>query len=138
MVLYKGLIFLELTIKYIMLIPLYLSCELHKVQARLTDVLGLHHTSSKVSISSNASFAENTNTRKAYKQFCKNLYHIGVTEDMIIQKEKEILDILKSQSSSMIGGSNIVDQGKLLGCCNLFTYIQLLTYQQIVMPTLPK
>ena len=73
----------------VMLIPvsLYLSCEFSEMQARLTDVLGLHRTNSRVSMASITSFAESVNTKKAYKRFCKNLFQIGVTSEMINQKE---------------------------------------------------
>lgn len=91
----------------------------------MTDVLGLHRTNSRISVTSIASFTNNANTRKAYKQFCKNLYEIGVTEDMIHEKEKEILDILRSQNmipSNQISDSIIEDQGELLeGCSNAET-----------------
>ena len=63
----------------------------------MTEVLGLHRTGSKVSIDSITSFAGSINTKKAYKTFCKNLYQIGVTSDMISQKQEEILSIFKPQ-----------------------------------------
>ena len=122
----------------------YHSCEYLEIQAQLTAVLGLHRTNSRISITSIASFAENANTRKAYKQFCRNLHKIGVTEDMIRQKEAEILDILRSQSSiatsggntgeqsqslgAGIGGSNIGDQGQSLGAGNSNAKSSLHTY----------
>ena len=101
---------------------IYLSCEFLEIQAQLTDVLGLHRTNSRVSVTSIASFADTTNTRMAYKQFCKNLYQIGITEDMILEKEQEILEILRSQgtvASGQIGGSNIGDQCQLLRASSL-------------------
>ena len=70
---------------------LYLSCESHKldeIQARLTDVLGLHSTNTRDSI---VSFSGSINTKKAYKKFCKGLFEIGVTAEMISQKEGEIV-----------------------------------------------
>ena len=76
----------------------------------MTDVLGLHRTSSRVSIDSITSFAGSIDTKKAYKRFCKDLYQIGVTSDMISQKKWEILNIFKS---SQVDGSNITDQGQL-------------------------
>ena len=88
------------------------------MQARLTDVLGLHSTSSRISVTSIVSFTENINTREAYKQFCRNLYQIGVTEDMIRLKEKEILKILRPENmaaSSQISSGNIGGQRQLLG-----------------------
>lgn len=87
------------------------------MQARLTDIFSLHHTDSRISVNSIASFAENVNTRKAYKQFCRNLYQVGVTENMIRQKEKEILEIFRTKSivaSSQTGDSNIGNQGQSL------------------------
>ena len=87
------------------------SCEYLELQTRLTDVLGLHRTSSRISVTSIASFVENTNTGEAYKQFCRSLYQIGVTEDIIRKKEKEILEILGSQSTVSSGG-NIGGQGQ--------------------------
>ena len=103
------------------------SCELLDIQARLTDVLGLHCTNARVSIDSISSFAGSINTKKAYKRFCKGLFEIGVTADMIKQKEEEIRNIFKSQNTtisgqigdssqmgdSQIGDSTIVDQSQL-------------------------
>ena len=93
------------------------------MQARLTDVLGLHRTSSRVSIDSITSFAGSINTRKAYKKFCKNLFQIGVTSDMIKQKEKEILDIFNTQNttSSQIDGDDITDQSQLPAVSDYFS-----------------
>ena len=86
----------------------------------MTDLLGLHRTNSRVSIDSIVSFAGSINTKKAYKKaynrFCKNLYGIGVTPDMINQKEREILDIFMSQdtaTSSKMDSSTAGDQSEL-------------------------
>ena len=87
------------------------------MQAQLTNILGLHHTSSRVSIHSITSFAGSTNTKKAYKTFRKDLYEIGVTADMINQKKSEILNIVKAQDtviSGQMGGCNIAEQNQLL------------------------
>ena len=86
------------------------------MQAQLNNVLGLHRTTSRVSIDSVTSFAASINTKKAFKRFCKNLYQSGVTAEIISQKESEILKILNSQSTaSNIQGddSNIADQNQL-------------------------
>ena len=89
------------------------------MQARLSDVLGLHRTSSRASTDS---FAGSINTRKAYKKFCKNLFQVGVTSEMIKQKEKEILDIFNTQNttSSQIDGGGIADQSQILGVSDYF------------------
>ena len=53
----------------------------------------------------------------AYKQFCGDLYQIGVTEDIVQLKKDEILDALRAQriiASGGIGGSDIADQDQLL------------------------
>ena len=55
------------------------------------------------------SFAGSINTKKAYKKFCKGLFEIGVTADIIKQKEKEIQDLLKPQ----LGDSTFVDPNQL-------------------------
>ena len=84
------------------------------MQAQLNGLFGLHRTSSRVSIDSITSFAGSTNTKKAFKRFCQNLYQIGVRADMIKEKESEILDIFRSQNtdtSGQIYNSNITDQG---------------------------
>ena len=66
----------------------------------MTDILGLHGNSSKVSIDSITSFAGSVNTKKAYKRFCKNLFETGVMAEMIKQKETEILEIFKAQNAA--------------------------------------
>lgn len=61
---------------------------------------------------------------------------------MTNRKKTEILDALKSHgmtSSNQIDGSNTRDQGQLLGAgCSdpEFTYVQLLTNQQIIIRVL--
>ena len=100
------------------LIPLS-SCDYVEVQTQLAALLGLHSTAnSRILVTSIASFAAKTNTETAYKQFCEDLYQIGVTEDMTRREKARILDLLKSQSmvcSSHIGGSKARDQGQVLG-----------------------
>ena len=86
------------------------------MQAQLTHILGLHHTNSRVSIDSITSFAESNNTKKAYKEFCKNLHLSGVTKEMISRKQTEILNTLKPQNTairSQINGSSIADRIEL-------------------------
>ena len=87
----------------------YVSCGYKAIQAQLAAILGLHHNGSTISIASIASFAANSNTVAAYQQFCKDLTHIGVTEDTIEQKGIEILDALKSQE---MAAKITKDQGK--------------------------
>ena len=106
-----------------------LSCEYAEVQAQLAGILGLHHRSPRVSVTSIASFAANTNIQVAYRQFCKDLYRIGVTEDIVRRKNNEILATLRSQG---MVASNTRGRSQLLRSLCLFTYIQPLIYQQIV------
>ena len=73
------------------------------MQARLSDVLGLHRTNSRVSIDSISSFAGSVNTKKGYKKFCRSLFQIGVTSEMINQNEDEILNIFKAQNTDSSG-----------------------------------
>ena len=75
----------------------YLRCEFLQMQAQLTDLLGLHRTDSKISIDTISSFAGSVKTKKAFKRFCRNLFQIGVTAEMINQKEREILDIFETR-----------------------------------------
>ena len=89
-----------------------ISCGYLEIQAQLATILGLYHTSSRISITSIASFATHTNTVEAYKEFCENLSQIGVTDEIIQQKENDILDVLKSQG---VVSSTIRDQGQFLG-----------------------
>ena len=83
-----------------------------RVQAQLNTLLGLHRTNSSVSIDSVTSFARSINTKKAFKELCQNLYHIGVRADLIKEKESEILNIFKPQNtatSSQIDDNNTTD-----------------------------
>lgn len=85
------------------------------MQAQLNNILGLHHTNSRVSIDSITSFAGSTDTRSAFKKFCQNLYKIGVRADMIREKESEILNIFNPQhtaTSNQICNSNPADPRK--------------------------
>ena len=105
---------------------IFLSYEYIETRVRLTVILGLHHTTERISLTSIASFAMNPNTLAAYNRFCEDLYQIGVTEEMILLKEKEILVLLKSQgmvAGDQIDGKNIQDQSRLLGagCSNAET-----------------
>ena len=76
------------------------------LQARMAGVLGLHRTTSRVSLTS---LPGSINTKKAYKRFCKNLFQMGVTSDMITQKEGDILNMLKqphdTATSDEVNGS---------------------------------
>ena len=86
------------------------------MQAQLNNLLGLYRTNSSVSIHSITSFAGSANTNKAYKEFCQNLFQIGVTADMVRQKKSEILNIFKPQNiaiSRQIDDSNIVNEGHI-------------------------
>ena len=89
------------------------------MQERIAGVLGLQRTTSRASITS---FAESLNTKKAYKQLCRNLFQIGVTSEMISQKEEEILNIFKPQDTATgdgrggesDSGANITGRSQLL------------------------
>ena len=106
---------------HVMLISLYLSCEIQGVQERIEEriagVLGLHHRTSRVSLTS---LPGSINTKIAYKRFCKNLFQIGVTPEMITQKEGEILNIFNQPQDTATGGEtndsgNIANQSQRLG-----------------------
>ena len=68
------------------------------------------------------SFAGSINTKKAYKKFCKCLFSIGVTAEMIGQKEREIQDIFRPQhhlsASNQIGSCTFVGLTQLPGVGN--------------------
>lgn len=86
---------------------------MREMQAHIASVLGLHRTNSRVSLNSTFSFSGSINTKKAYKKFCKGLYHIGVTAEPISQIEGPIHNIFKSQdiaTSSQIDDVSIEDQ----------------------------
>ena len=95
----------------LILISLY-SCDSHKLdamQAQLNSVLGLRRTMSRDSL---VSLAGSINTKKAFQKLCKGLVNIGVTAEMIGQKEKEIQDIFKTQhpgTSSNVDDSTSAD-----------------------------
>ena len=93
------------------------------MQAQLNDLLGLHRTSSRVSIDSLTSFAGSTNTKKAFKKFCENLYKIGVRAEMIKEKESEILNVIMSHNTATSGQRderNTMDQSQLPTVSNCF------------------
>ena len=113
-----------ITIEYIMLIFVYLSCEsremremqeqMGEVQQRIAGALGLHRNNSRVSLTS---FTGSVNTKKVYKKFCQKLFKIGVTSEMISQREGEILNIFQPQdTATAISGesdsSNLTDQSQ--------------------------
>ena len=78
--------------------------EMREMQRRMADVLGLHRTTSRVSITSFASI----NTKKAYKDLCKSLYQMGVKADMVSQKKSEILNILRVKIHSPAAASLMI------------------------------
>ena len=84
------------------------SCEYVVVQTQLAVLLGLHGTNTRIPVNSIATFAANSNLEIASKQFCEDLCQIGITEEIIRQKEDEILEILRSQGmvSSQIVASD--------------------------------
>ena len=87
------------------------------VQAQLGALLGPHGTNSEsnIPVTPIASFAANADSEAAYKQFCNDLYQLGITEDIMRQKEDKIREILKSQgmiASSRIGGNKVGDHDR--------------------------
>ena len=83
----------------------------------MAALLGLHGTNSRISVTSIATFAANTSTEIAYKQFRKDLHQIGVPDDLIQKNEDEIREIFKSQgmvASSQIGSSDTGDKDQVL------------------------
>ena len=90
--------------------------EMRRIQERMAHALGLHRTNSRVSLHSVTSFAASINTKKAYKEFCKSLYQIGVSGEMINQKRRDVLNIFKPQdraTSSQTGDGAIGGQDEL-------------------------
>ena len=86
--------------------------KLDKMEAQLNKVLGLQRTNSQDSV---ISFAGSINTKKAYKRFCKGLFGIGVTAEMIRQKEGEIHNIFKPATNSQMDDCAIMNQSPLPG-----------------------
>ena len=81
------------------------------MQDQIAGVLGLHRPASRSSVTS---FAGSINTKKAYKRFCKNLFQMGVTPEMIAQKEGDILNIFNepqdtAASDDSAGQSQVLD-----------------------------
>ena len=72
------------------------SQKLDEMQARLDNILGLRlrRTTSRDSL---VSLAGSVNTKRAYKKLIKDLFAIGVTADMINDKEKEIKGLFGPQ-----------------------------------------
>ena len=88
---------------------------MHEMQGRIADAVGLHRTNSRASLDSITSFAGSINTKKAYKKFCKGLFQIGVTPEMISQNEAAIHNIFNPQntaSSSQVVGNSITVEDK--------------------------
>ena len=86
------------------------------MQARLDKILGLRlrRTTSRGSL---VSLPGSINTKKAYKKLINDLFAIGVTADMINEKEKEIKGIFGPQqadASSPINDSTSGNQGHQL------------------------
>ena len=104
-----------------MLISLF-SCEFLEMQVQLNNLFDLHRTSSTVSIDSVASCASSINTKKAFTKLFQDLYQMGVSADIIKEKEKEIFNILQHQNAITGGqlrsdmvGSNQVDSSTIMG-----------------------
>ena len=72
-----------------------------------------------------SSFARSTNTKEAFKEFCKTLFEIGVTSSVISQNKCEILNICKPLISAQINNSNTASQSQSPAVGNfLFIYIR--------------
>ena len=88
-----------------------------------TQLKALQRKSSKASIHSITSFAGSINTKNAYKKVFKGLYDIGVTADMMRQKETEILNMFKHQNSVISGQTdddNITEESQLPAVSSYF------------------
>ena len=83
----------------------YESCKYSLTRTELAALLGLDGMKS-IPVTPIVSFAANADTEMAYKQFCRDLFQIGITNDIIRQKGDEILEILRSQG--MVDNSQIV------------------------------
>ena len=89
--------------------------QMGNLQARMAGVLGIHPTTSRVSLTS---LPGSINTKKTYKRFCKNLLQMGVTSEMITQKEGEILNMFNQPQNTATGNErdnssgNITDQSQ--------------------------
>ena len=95
-----------------MLISPYPSCETREIREMQERILGLHRTTSRSSTISFASLAGSINTKMAYKSFCKKLFQMGVTSEMITQKEGDILNMLNQPQSG--GGTSSGNIAQLL------------------------
>lgn len=85
---------------------------MREMQAQIAGVLGVHPNDSTVSLDSITSFAGSINTREGYKEFCKGLYQIGITPEMMNQRKAEILNIFNSENTGHTDDSTIEDQSQ--------------------------
>ena len=87
---------------------------MREMRAELADVLGLYST---VSLNSITPSTGSINTKKAYKEFCKSLYEIGVTAEMVRRKKREILLLFKPHdtNSSQTGEGTVKDRDQSVG-----------------------
>ena len=95
-------------------ISMYDSCEYRETQAQLAALLG---TNSRIPLTSIAALAANTNTEIAFQQFRKDLFQIGVPEDLIQRNTDKIREILESQgmvASRQICSSDTRDKDQVL------------------------
>ena len=66
-------------------------------------ILGLQRTTSRVSLTS---LPGSINTKNAYKRFCKNLFQMGITSEIIAQKEGDILNMLNQPQDTATSEGN--------------------------------
>ena len=86
-------------------------------EEKILDILTSHGMVASTQISGDDTGDEDTEDKDpvleaAYEEYCKDLYRIGVTEDLIRQKEGEIREMLRSRG--MVTSSNTGDKGQLL------------------------
>ena len=99
-------------------------------------ILGLHRPTSRSSgISSASSFAGSIKTKTAYQRFCKNLFQMGITSEMIAQKEGDILNMLNQPQdiATSDGGNGSGNSAQLLVTVSYFVFLEWFTEVVILM-----
>ena len=107
---------------------------IQKNQDTIRDILKSQGMVAKRQIGSSETGDKDQALETAYKEYCKNLYDLGFTEDLMPPKSR-VLKILKSRgvvASSVVASSQ--SRGGVKGRlgCPFSIYVLPLTYKQII------
>ena len=103
---------------------------IQKNEDEIREILKSQDMVARIQISSSDTRDKDQALETAYQEYCKDLYRVGFTDDMLPPKDK-ILRVLRSRGVGMVASSQGGGKDKGQLGCSLSVYVQPLTYKQM-------